>query len=70
MKGIYGPIFACIESNLFFYKLRKLAIANVSTIFFKKEPLHTFFCQPAWSAEWKAVVGYTQEFFSGTKFCY
>lgn len=71
MKGIYSPVFAYIENNLFFYKLRKLTIASASTTFFRKVPLYAFFCQPAWSAEWKTVAGYTQDyFFSGTKFHY
>lgn len=71
MEGIYCPVFAYIKNNLFVYKFRKLAVASVSTTSFKKELLYTFFCQPAWSAEWKAVVDYTLDFFfSGTKFHY
>lgn len=44
MEGVYCSVFAYIENNLFFYKLRKLAVASVSTASFKKEPLYTFFC--------------------------
>lgn len=45
IKGIYWPAFAYIENNLFFYKLKKIAIASVSITFFKKKLLYTFFCQ-------------------------
>lgn len=69
MKNIYCLVPAHIEKKLFSYTLRKLLWQE-----FLLHPSRRSYCLRSsviFSAEWKAVVGYTQGFvFNATKFLY